>query len=56
MGSEIGTSLSEDQLVQPIPGDSVEPLQPVEEEEPLSCCLCDGVGVVGPRQVFIDVN
>ena len=38
------------------PGVHVEPLQPAEEEEPLSRRLCDGVGVVSPGQVLADVD
>ena len=38
------------------PGIHVEPLQPAEEEEPLSGHLPDGVCVVSPGQVIADVN
>ncbi len=34
----------------------VDPFQPSEEDEPLSCCLCDGVGVVSTGQVLADMN
>ena len=36
------------------PGVHVEPPQLAEEKEPLSCSLCDGVGVVSPGQVLAD--
>ncbi len=35
------------------PGVHVEPPQPAEEEDLLSGCLCDGVGVVSPGQVLM---
>ncbi len=37
-------------------GVHIEPLEPMEEEEPLSGCLYDGVDVVSPGQVLTDVN
>ncbi len=38
------------------PGVHVEPLQPAVEKELLSCCSCDGVGVVSPGHGLAHVN
>lgn len=38
------------------PGVQVEPLQLAEEEEPLYCCFCEEVSVVGQGQILTNVD
>lgn len=55
-GASLDTANGEFVDVAEYPGVPDEPLHPAEEEEPLSHCLCDGVGVVSPGQVLAGAN